>query len=242
MKCWICGNDADSGEHRTKKSDLRRVFPSVSPDKPIYTKTEFGKFRKINSLDSEHFKSKAKICQYCNTTRSQPFDKAWEELSTYLQRNTSSLRVRDNLLLHKVFPGRTKESMLDIHLFFIKIFGCLIVEHEIPIPIGPFSRAILNRSEHPQVYLGIGFLPKLRGKNIVQISPVESVTNNEDKLLHFASWQYVVKEAFVDVSFSVKSEYTKILRSVWQPSGITKVLRLSDFRPIRNLDFNQIFK
>lgn len=138
MKCWICGHNADSGEHRTKKSDLGIVFPRVSPEKPIYTKTEYGKFVNINSLESERFKSRAKICQYCNTTRSQPLDKAWEQLSTYLQSNTGSLRVRNSLLLHKVFPGQTKEAMLNIHLFFIKLFGCLIIEHKIPFQLSHF--------------------------------------------------------------------------------------------------------
>lgn len=242
MNCWICGQNADSGEHRTKKSDLGLVFPSVSPDRPIYTKTEFGKFVKINSLDSDRFKSRAMICQHCNTTRTQPFDQAWEQLSAYLQENTNHLRLRNSLLLHKVFPGRTKKAMLDVHLFFVKIFGCLIIEHNIPIPIEPFSQAILKRSEHQKVYLGIGYLPKVRGKNIVQISPIETVHSNEDQLLHFASWQYIVKEAFVDISFSFKPEYTAILRNVWQPSDVSKVLRLSEFAPIRNLNINHIFK
>lgn len=25
-KCWICGEDATTGEHKTKKSDLKSVF------------------------------------------------------------------------------------------------------------------------------------------------------------------------------------------------------------------------
>ena len=242
MNCWICGESANTGEHRIKKSDLGLVFQNVSPEKPIYTKTEFGKFVKIGSLDSDRFKSRAKICHHCNTTRSQPFDQAWKQLSKYLQANTKRLRIGDRISLHRVFPGSTKESMLNVHLYFLKIFGCLIIEHEIPTPIRPFSEAILNISEHSQVYIGIGFLPKLRSKNIVQISPVNTVFNNEEQLLHFASWQYIVKEAFVDVSFAHKPEYTRILRNIWQPSGVTKILKLSDIRPITNPNFDDIFK
>ncbi|MBX9895594.1 MAG: hypothetical protein K2Y09_10495 [Nitrosomonas sp.] len=242
MNCWICGQNADSGEHRTKKSDLGLVFPNVSLGKPIYTKTKYNKWVKINSLDSDRFKSTAKICQHCNTTRTQPFDQAWEQLSAYLQENTNRLRLNDSLPLHKVFPGRTKEAMLYVHLFFVKIFGCLIIEHKIPIPIEPFSQAILNHSEHPKVYIGIGYLQKVRGKNIVQISPIESVKISADPFLHFANWQYIVKEVFVDISFSYKPEYTAILRNVWQPSDVTKKLRFSKFAPIHNLSSNHIFK
>jgi hypothetical protein len=242
LNCWICGRKADSGEHRAKKSDLGLVFPNVSLEKPIYTKTEYGKPITIRSLDSDRFKSRAKICQRCNTTRSQPFDQAWEKLSKYLQENTNSLRNKDYISLHKIFPGSTKESMLNVHLFFLKIFGCLIEEHKIPIPIEPFSDAILNRSEHSKIYLGIGYLQKLRGKNIVQILPVESVYDNEDELIHFANWQYIVKEVYVDVCYSIKPEYIRILRNMWQPSEIKKILKLNDFRPIRNLNFNEVFK
>ena len=240
MNCWICGGNADSGEHRTKKSDLGLVFSNISQQKPIFTKNEYGKFVKIGSLDSERFKSRAKICHSCNTTRTQPYDQAWEKLSEYLQQHTHRLRLGEKISLHKVFPGSTKQSILNIHLFFLKIFGCLVIEHDIPIPISPFSNALLNQLEHPNVYIGIGFLPQVRGKNIVQISPVETVFNNEDKKLHFVSWQYIVKEVFVDISYSYKPEYTKILRNVWQPSNMNKVLKLSDFQPIRNLNFNEL--
>lgn len=242
MNCWICGEKADSGEHRTKKSDLGMVFQDVSVDSPIYTKTEYGKFVKISSLDSDRFKFRAKICQHCNSTRTQPFDKAWEKLSEHLQFHTDLLRERDRLSLHKVFPGSTKKSLLYVHLFFLKIFGCLIIEHDVPIPIRVFSDAILNQTEHPQIYIGVGYLQKKREKNIVQISPIETVKNNEDGLTHFVSWQYLVKDVFVDICYSFRPEYTKILRHSWQPSGVTKILKLAKFQPIQNLNFNEIFK
>jgi hypothetical protein len=36
MKCWICGNEAQTGEHLIKASDMRAIFgPSASNQAPL---------------------------------------------------------------------------------------------------------------------------------------------------------------------------------------------------------------
>jgi hypothetical protein len=106
---------------------------------------------------SDRLKSKALICQYCNSTRTQPHDKAWEKLSEYLRANHQLLKTRKHIRLDKVFPGSVKSSMLDVHLYFAKLFGCRIVEHRIPINITPFLEAILQQKPHPKLFLSLGF-------------------------------------------------------------------------------------
>ncbi len=39
MNCWICGDHATTGEHRTKASDLKSEFGVVSQKRPIYLHT-----------------------------------------------------------------------------------------------------------------------------------------------------------------------------------------------------------
>ncbi len=50
MKCWICGEEAKTGEHLTKASDLKSQFGDVSQKKPLYMHTEGKVNVKINSI------------------------------------------------------------------------------------------------------------------------------------------------------------------------------------------------
>jgi hypothetical protein len=48
--------------------------------------------------------------------------------------------------------------MTNVHLFFLKLFGCIISEalangHEVPIDIKSFSKAIMAGRPHPEVHL-----------------------------------------------------------------------------------------
>jgi hypothetical protein len=51
--------------------------------------------------------------------------------------------------------------MTNVHLFFLKLFGCMLCEakangHEVPIDIAPFSQAIMTARPHPEVHLQFG--------------------------------------------------------------------------------------
>jgi hypothetical protein len=51
--------------------------------------------------------------------------------------------------------------MLNVHLFFLKLFGCMLAEekangYDIPIDIDPFSTAIMWGRPHAEVHLQFG--------------------------------------------------------------------------------------
>ncbi len=143
MKCWICGNKGNTGEHLLKASDLKAHFGHVSQKKPLYFNTDGKKKIKLGSKKGQRLKSKAVICNSCNSNLTQPYDKAWEKLSAYLRTNWTALNKTKKLDLSKVFPGSSKKSLLDMHLYFVKLFGCRIIENNIPIDIiGNFILAI----------------------------------------------------------------------------------------------------
>ncbi len=73
-QCWICGDTADSGEHKSKRSDLKAVFGKVSAKRPIHFHDGTKLNRKVKSLDADVLKWRNVICHYCNTTRTQPHD------------------------------------------------------------------------------------------------------------------------------------------------------------------------
>jgi hypothetical protein len=55
----------------------------------------------------------------------------------------------------------TRTKMMNVHLYFLKLFGCMICEakangYDVPIDISPFSTAIMSGRPHSEVYLQFG--------------------------------------------------------------------------------------
>lgn len=227
IKCWICGQTANSGEHRLKATDLRHLFPRVSQSTPIYTKDHRGKPKSIGSLKSDQLKWESKLCHQCNTARTQNYDRAWETLSDYLRKAPIGANTR-SIRLDKVFPGSTNSSMLDVHLFFVKFLGCLIIEHQVPIPITFFAKSLLTGNSHPGVHLGFGTFPERKKRKTAYITPLQGCELNNQT--QFANCQYMIGHVFVDIIYSISSEYLGVVSDKWHPSHSNKVLRLSKFR------------
>jgi hypothetical protein len=154
MKCWVCGDEARTGEHTIKKSDLSAIFGHVSQNRPLYRHVASQRNVPVKGLNVDLLKSGGRLCAPCNNQRSQPFDRSWERLSAALRAKTA-LRPGDRIDLGKVFPGAVRKSMLNVHLYFVKLFGCIIAENSLPIDIHEFSQAILSASAHPKVHLAI---------------------------------------------------------------------------------------
>jgi hypothetical protein len=77
MKCWICGGLANSREHKFKKSDLIRSSTTWAPDDQPYL-VAGGMQRRIPSPNSKIATFGKVLCSDCNSTRTQPFDRAYE--------------------------------------------------------------------------------------------------------------------------------------------------------------------
>jgi hypothetical protein len=224
MKCWICGGEADTGEHLIKASDIKSVFGRVAQNNPLYFHTDKKRNQKAKGIKASILKSRAKICALCNNQRTQPHDRAWEKLSEYLRMRQPPIKSGDRVKLHKVFPGSVKRSMLAVHLYFVKIFGCQIAEHNIPIDLKPFSNAILNNEPHPFIYIAVApvlynDLRSIGGSNV-----------NAEKLeehIVYAVWYYFLDRITVRIMYSEPSENRQGLINSWHPSNVLKCLRIA---------------
>lgn len=228
MDCWICGDEGHTGEHLVKASDLRSFFGKFSQKAPIYFHSSGKRNIPVGSIKSDRFKSKAKICTRCNSSVTQPYDKAWEKLSSYLRGNFPQISARGKIDLSKVFPGATRQALLNVHLYFVKLFGCLIEEHNIPIDITPFAYAIKTRTAHKSIYLAFG--PRLGTvkHKFAGVTPIDAV--NKAGVTVFASWFYIVGDIAVDIIYSDDAEYMRVIRNYWHPNNAGKILRLSQFK------------
>jgi len=216
MECWICGNEATTGEHKTKASDLRALYGSVSQKKPLFLHTDQRRNQKVGSIKSNKFKFDALICSHCNNARTAPHDKAWGQLSKFLREKRPAIKKGDAISLHKIFPGAVSKSMLYVHLFFVKLFGCAIVEHGVPIDIDPFAEAILQQIPHPKVFLAFGSSLNM-GTGLTNME-----TDNINGRCAYANWFYIVEPVAVNVIYSEPSEKREGLVHAWHPSTISK--------------------
>ena len=80
LKCWICGNEADSREHKHKKTDVNRAFKNVPTNDKYIGVFKSGEIeRHVQGVDSKLLKFEKVICQRCNNQSSQPHDFAYEK-------------------------------------------------------------------------------------------------------------------------------------------------------------------
>jgi hypothetical protein len=225
MKCWICGADADSGEHVIKASDLRSVFGHVSAQHPLYLSTDLRRNQRVKGQRADILKLNARICGKCNTQRTQPYDLAWEQLSRYLRSRKRVLKPNERIGLHKVFPGSVKRSMVGVHLYFVKLLGCHIAEHHMAIDLGPFSQALLHGSAHPLVYLA--FCSPIDG-GLKSVGYTDMSVVRKQGKISFAVWFYCLDRFAVRVMYAEPGEHRQGLIDSWHPSKITKHVRIGN--------------
>lgn len=224
MRCWICGKEGNTGEHLVKASDLRNYFELVTQKKPLYRHTSSGKVSVVQSIKSKYFKSKAKLCNRCNSALTQPYDRAWERISSYIKKDWTQLIKAKQLNLKKVFPGCSNKSAVDVHLYFVKIFGCRIVEDSIPIDISIFSTSLLARTPHPHIYIKITLISSDIKHKVAGYTPIQAMNVNGNTT--FATWFYHVGSLAINVIYNIIPNNQKALKNAWHPITDSKLLRL----------------
>jgi len=223
MKCWICGNNGDSGEHLVKASDIRNYFGVISESNPIYTHNGYKRNRPICSVKSKRLKSKGLICKDCNNSRTQRHDMAWESLSNYLIYKYPTNNPIKRINLSKVFPGNSKNQLLNVHLFFAKLFGCRIAEHNINIDISLFSNAILNNVALDELFLMFCETPTFNTK-YADLSEIQCVNYNNSPV--WAEWLYTVGHLSIKVIYSSNIHRLGRKGKAWHPSSQGKIISI----------------
>ena len=231
MTCWICGARADSREHRIKRSDLKSVV-SKPPTQasPIYLSTPKRKNRRIGGLNNNALKYEPSLCQYCNNTRTQPHDRAWERFSSSLRQRQPPIEAGRYVRANSIFPYDTRRAMRHVHLYLVKQFGCKIVDGDVKeLDIATFSNAILNDRIHPNVYASFGPAPRGAVQKSVIASGSELVRDAPNGLCVFGAWTHHVGTLWVRVMYALDGQQRKGLVGAWNPRFGTTRLRMESF-------------
>src|SRR5262249_3514315 len=119
---------------------------------------------------------------------------AWEILSKYLQDHWPIIVKNGYFDLSKVFPKDTHKHALHVHLYFVKLLGCkLIEEGNVRINTGGFSQALLCGTPHKNVFLTFANAPAYNDQIIfctrLRVERCGDNSSWEDDTAH---WTYVL--------------------------------------------------
>lgn len=224
MDCWICGGPAETGEHRIKVSDLRDLFGHTTTKKPLYRRIDRNPQEIVQGARSPKLKFDARLCGYCNNTRTQPHDIGWEALATFLRKRSPPISPDEVVRPSRAFKNGLRPGLLGVHLYFIKLFGCLILDGKVPIDTQPLAKAILDNTPHPHVYLAFLAVTSRKLQQYAIVTPVEAISINGK--LSGAQWFYFVGRVGVHIIYAPAIHKRSDKVHLWHPSYTTKTLTL----------------
>jgi hypothetical protein len=135
--CWICGDPADTGEHRRKRSDLvARYGKSWTPAQQPFVIRGDGNTRwtRIQGPDDRRIVYEQMLCGPCNSTRTKRFDQAYQQFSAWVLDSAATLHERDAIDFADIFGEAYREKTLDLLRYFAKSLGCRIAHADIEPP------------------------------------------------------------------------------------------------------------
>ena len=110
--------------------------------------------------------------------------------------------------------------MLGVHLYFLKLFGSLIVDNAIPMDIQSFAKAIQNETPHPNVYLSFLAVSHSGIRQYAAITPVYTEKINDE--IMFANWFYFVGPLAVEITYAPAVRANTKEVHLWHPTHSSK--------------------
>lgn len=136
VPCWICGKPADSSEHRFKKADLVRAYgrgPYRGTSAAVHVRG--GNMTPIQGPGSGTLKYQRSLCQFCNSTGTQPYDNAYDLLMSWILQNEGTVTRKRCLDFSEVYGVSFEDAQRNLYKYFVKSFGCRLVDANQSVPI-----------------------------------------------------------------------------------------------------------
>lgn len=130
-RCWWCGGNANSQEHKFKRTDLTRMWSDEDHLIWICEKQQ----RKIRSArKSSIVKYPANMCSTCNNARSQPFDLAYDAFADFIWDRLDDLWKCRFLDMKSIYGESWQEDELNLARYFAKQIGCRMASAGFAVP------------------------------------------------------------------------------------------------------------
>lgn len=230
LKCWICGEIANSKEHIVKRSDLKAVFGPIGANAPLYVHNAFKQNIRAQGLKSEALKFKNPLCAKCNNERSQPYDRAWSQLSAHIRNRIPPVKAGGVVRAYRAFAMNSSEEMRRVQLYFVKLFGCSVIEAKAPINLSSFSSAFVRGKFHKDVFLRFGYVP--RDEQIVGLSSLVVAQHPKTGEIAAASFYYELESLSVRVIYTPNHTAFEDTQGSWHPAYSRGRIAVHDFGPL----------
>lgn len=130
-RCWWCEKQANSQEHRHKKSDVKYIFGKKFEGEPVIIRDNYQK--EVQGPDSKLLKFNKVLCQDCNNSRSQPFDRAYDLFVRYVLENYNEILDRRIIDFNDIVKTDTVNFKHNVFRYFTKVFCCRLASNNISI-------------------------------------------------------------------------------------------------------------
>lgn len=177
VRCWWCGGAADSAEHKFKRSDLVRDFGRgawTAPDDAV-AHGDGAAATNVRSSRADRLKFRKVMCRNCNSTHSQPFDRAYDVFVEFLAANQQMVLDESCFKWSDVFGPSWEQGRAEVTRYWIKHIGTRLASDSQPVPSGLV--AFLNRDPLPARHFNLGL--ELRA-DIVALSSHALTVHGDD--------------------------------------------------------------
>ena len=171
--CWICGSNTDlTREHKVKASDLKRHFPNQQM--VVVQAERRPKFAQGPS--SASLKFEAKICNLCNSSRTQKADVAYDQFIEFFRHAFATGDTFEQVMSKSIFTVGSVEY-LNLFRYFGKLLGNQLADSGAPIP-KHLCRFVIGRTNQNCIWI--------TGRSDPRISD-SFEQNSEKQLVSFAA-------------------------------------------------------
>ncbi len=222
--CWICGGTANlSYEHFPKKADTRQYFRDRS--RPLYRTDAHHRNETVQGPGSNRLTLGAPICARCNNSITQPYDRAWDTVRHHLLSNWSSIVNDGYFSLLTVFPRHVDAHAVDLQLYFTKVLGCLLTEHNVSVDLTPFIDSLLRRKANPFLRLLFADSTQLHSKPIAYISDMHVASDRQGNS-QTVQVGYVLRPMSVQMIYTARTSDLRPVPAAWHPLTSNPIVRV----------------
>jgi hypothetical protein len=240
-RCWICGDVATTAEHTTNQAILRLFLGDPTRGQPFFYNARTRTNRHVQGVNTGLLKPVNDLCGFCNSARTQPHDLALVALMRWMKARKPVMVPGMVLRPRQIFGSQAAQQMLNLHLYFVKKLGCLVVQarHEgtpIPVDITAASQAIMTGRPHPHLYLRFGCSPPSWPITVGRADP-DSVHDNLQRKHVWLDWCHYFGPYAVHVIFAEEVMKHRLPADVWHPRDGVRKLRLTPIE--KPIDFKR---
>jgi len=146
-RCTLCGDKGKmTREHKIKQSLLAEKFGKehlhIGPKDP-----QVGEGKNIQSTKSKYLKFNSKICEQCNTVRTQPADRQFDSFVSEVNALQETGKDPTSVFNQQKYATGSLEY-LNLFRYFAKILCCFLAEENLPCPKSLSAFAIGNTEQN----------------------------------------------------------------------------------------------